>query len=1287
MEASNDEAGVEKLRAEKACMMAKLQEQLNIELKLKAGAETMLQVSESGTKGATISRDQVEAQLAQTKSKIASIQRQIDMYKNVPDLPGTRVGGHDADGSMGRKQRSGDRRGRGDGPGLESRKSENNLLRGVTPQMVADVLARLSSGTEHPSARMEAMNTLLKISRGVESLDVFATPIYIVKSLRTCLVHQSKDMRASAFRVLRHISSNLKMLQAIVDAHLDVFVMRSLTRDQRYDVEREQSLKLIRAFVDVSGGAKLLPQSLVRMLVALSEQVDDKFRAICVETLCELAIRNMELLTLAGGTKVIFNALLDGPRELTTSLVRTVLYILDSHETRSYMRPAVELEMIISQFTDAYSRGPANEEKLVSCAKVVTLLFKSWTGLIYLCSDDKRAIRSIVESLRLPFDENRKILLEMLFDILQIDVPKWYPDFVSARSRFGHFYPMHEDLLHENVNVMPLYVDRKSLVDHYLSFVLMIFIQTGLLEVLVELLHHENKYITTRVTILVGEILELCNRLLPTATGTRIQSLPILFSIASNFQDESLRHQGTLALTYIDNLHKSKERILPQSMDDAGSNRNWQTRRSQNAIRHGRSRQVENVKIKMGMQIDDVHFRNMLTELEKVLGSKEYAKWSWDVIMEFIQGPMLNAKRLDEALKTTKVVKRLVSFYRPTNHQFSDIKKSKGSAKYIRIGCELIKTLLATPEGVRYLAENRLLPEIRECLGQLDPMHGASQTEPIFSKERMEKTLTGEYFTLLGVFTQSYEGVRLLERFRVFSLYYRLTELRSRDDLVKAVILSMDYSRDNHTRVLLSKVLTSGYKSVRLIATGHMLNILQSGTEDFSEWGTQLLVTQLYDPSMEVCEKAVAVLDLACNDRQNLEAVVNMRPSLDHLGEAGNPLLLRFLSSSVGFQYLQQLNYVEPEMDYWFEFGNNHYVIRLELALARALAPKPKQNTTGTLDTSIDNVSQDTLDAENEEMDGRAPPHFYGELARTAEGCSLLRRKGHFKIFGDIIRQKGEYPSNKHEVLQLKGVLWTVGNIGAQKTGLPFLLEEDIIRHIVDIAKNSPIITLKGTCYYVIGLIAKTPAGVELLEDLGWETVAQSHGVLEGLCIPKDESLFLHISNWQYKGSWPEYTVKSKFNLEDFDATEQEILKCIGNMSNHILANAASKTLSKIRHENSNCFQRITLYLEVLRMLSVYHYRLTARRFIHDLFDRVSFNNAAFEKLDAMGQIEAIEPRPGQNSDARLAYASNSDMASDCDRDESESANAGPNASIANKNLSGKPERVILKPQTVQKGF
>lgn len=70
---------------------------------------------------------------------------------------------------------------------------------------------------------------------------------------------------------------------------------------------------------------------------------------------------------------------------------------------------------------------------------------------------------------------------------------------------------------------------------------------------------------------------------------------------------------------------------------------------------------------------------------------------------------------------------------------------------------------------------------------------------------------------------------------------------------------------------------------------------------------------------MEVCQMAVRVLEETCNHKENIESLVMLRPSLDHLGEVGNPLLLRFLSTSIGFKYLSEFDYVEREMDEWFQ--------------------------------------------------------------------------------------------------------------------------------------------------------------------------------------------------------------------------------------------------------------------------------------------------------------------------------------------------------------------------------
>lgn len=121
-----------------------------------------------------------------------------------------------------------------------------------------------------------------------------------------------------------------------------------------------------------------------------------------------------------------------------------------------------------------------------------------------------------------------------------------------------------------------------------------------------------------------------------------------------------------------------------------------------------------------------------------------------------------------------------------------------------------------------------------------------------------------------------------------------MCELRSRDDIIKLIIECFDYSIDAHQRIVLSKALTSSYMETRLFATHHLGRLLHDAP-DLTDWALQLLITQLYDPAMDVCEIAVMYLEEACHDPANLEKVVYLRPTLEHLGDIGANLYLRWV--------------------------------------------------------------------------------------------------------------------------------------------------------------------------------------------------------------------------------------------------------------------------------------------------------------------------------------------------------------------------------------------------------
>lgn len=72
------------------------------------------------------------------------------------------------------------------------------------------------------------------------------------------------------------------------DRQADPDSRRSLVKEGKASVEREQALKFIRAFLDVKDGVKEIATAVVRTIVAVAEHGEDRLRSICIETLAEI---------------------------------------------------------------------------------------------------------------------------------------------------------------------------------------------------------------------------------------------------------------------------------------------------------------------------------------------------------------------------------------------------------------------------------------------------------------------------------------------------------------------------------------------------------------------------------------------------------------------------------------------------------------------------------------------------------------------------------------------------------------------------------------------------------------------------------------------------------------------------------------------------------------------------------------------------------------------------------------------------------------------------------------
>ncbi|WVW80639.1 hypothetical protein I302_102625 [Kwoniella bestiolae CBS 10118] len=1026
--------------------------------------------------------------------------------------------------------------------------------------------------------------------------------------------------RAAGYRLLRYSLTRQSWGKMIANG-MEWLIIRTFTRDAKAVHEREQALRLLRAVIVLpplppsrpassplasrsrtrshsrNGHAhayaqfegpiqKLLEDrvpltdGLVRAIVSAAENPDDAMRTVCMETLVEIGILDIRCLIQSNAFRTVLLAFKDGPSELGPAITGLLLYLVNQPSTRELLLPGGDLEAVLVGLTEAYGKIPTRQqprhlENLQNTVRNIGMLLSSWSGLLYMCMDDYRAIKSLISSLHVPNTDMRNALMDLLFVSLRIKSPTWTNAFLDGK-RLTVYTRTQEATTQQLVDDGIEEEDAQglTLVDHFVALLLTVFLGAGLLEALIAVIEEDNGPLNRKATLLLGEILQMANRVLPLKFAAQLQSLPQLFSEATDFKNPGERMAALSALSSIDSLNRNASKAGKKAARDKNSSLSAQ----QDPLERGQ-RQVQSVKLRLGLQVEDKQFQQMIVDSGLLL-HRDHTKWNYEIIVDLIEGPLLNPKRLDEAIKATKFVRRLFSFFHPYNYRFGDIKRTRPNHKWVKLGCSLISTMLSSAEGIKYITEDKLLKQMLDCFNELDQYIGQPTAQPIFARDRLENTLTYGYFEMIGTLSRHHEGMKLLEKFKFFTCFYHLSEQRSRDDIIRIIIECFDYTLDAHPRIVLSKALTSSYMETRLFATHHLGGLIQE-QPNLLDWGLQLMITQLYDTSMEVCDVAVMYLEEACTDPNNLEKVVQLRPTLEHLGDVGHPLFMRFVSTSVGFRYLHQAQYIDRELESWLVERNLLYVIEAETFVSKTIRP-----------WSTDTVEDYWI------YDGPAPTHFLGELTKTPEGCQLIKEKGIVAEFAEIVRLHGMEAVDQGVLTNLKSVLWALGNIGSTEGGLPFLEDEEIIEDIVEIAEQSPILTIRGTCFFVIGLISTSRMGAEILEEFGWISTRTPLGHTTGLCLPNDISRFVNINTWERSSSEPTYPPLPKLS-----GLEAEIMTSIANLSNYVLAAGAMNNLKKIRTRHPRYFSSIILFHRALRSVSTNHYQAPVRRFILDLFE------------------------------------------------------------------------------------
>ncbi|XP_061624634.1 rapamycin-insensitive companion of mTOR-like isoform X3 [Phyllopteryx taeniolatus] len=917
----------------------------------------------------------------------------------------------------------------------------------------------------------------------------------IIVCLRLALLNEAKEVRAAGLRALRYLIRDTIVLQKVLQLQVDYLIARCIDIQQSNEGERTQALRLVRKIITVN--AMLFPTSVANSIIAVGTdglQERDRMVRAAIAIVCELALKNPEVVAKRGGLSTILKSVIDCQlSRINEALITTILHLLNHPRTRQYVRIDVELEQILAPFTDFHYRHNADmaegqlkedkEARFLSSRMAIVAAFRSWSGIINLCKVGNSGIQSLIGLLCIPNMQVRKGLLEVLYEIFRLPVPIMTQDFTEALlsvdpARFQDTWRLSDGFVAAEAKVILPHRarSRPDLMDNYLAFVLSAFITSGLLEGLVEVVTSNDDQLAVRATIILGELLHMANTILPHTHSHHLHCLPTLINMAASFDiPQEKRLRASAAVNNLKRFHERKKKgFKPHSLYLDHIIRKSVSSHSRRES-HSRVQRdiyvIKDTEEALMMNLKDSH----------ILNHKQNLEWNWLLIGTILKWPNVNLRNnKDEQMH--KFVRRLLYFYKPSSKLYAGLALDHVKARQLTVvGCQFVEFLMDSDEdGQGYLEDL-----VRDMVSWLSSSAGL-KPERCLQSNGLLTTLSQHYFLFLGTLSAHPQGVKLLEKCGLFQCLLNLCSVKNQDAVLKLAVATLDYSRDGLARVILSKILTAATDTCRLYATKHLRVLLRAGVEFFSSWGMELLVTQLHDHSKAVSMEALDILDEACEDKANLHALIQLKPALSHLGDKGLLLLLRFLSIPKGFSYLNERGYVSKQLDKWQKEYNLKYVDLIEEQLNEAL-------TTYRKPVDGDNYvrrSNQRLQRPNVYL----PVHLYGQLVHDKTGCHLLETQSIVPDLSYTVRSP--MLDTWEGIKQLKAALWALGNIGSSNWGLNLLHEENVIPDILTLAQHCEVLSVRGTCVYVLGVISKTRQGCEMLKQYGWDAVRHSRRTL-----------------------------------------------------------------------------------------------------------------------------------------------------------------------------------------------
>lgn len=1105
------------------------------------------------------------------------------------------------------------------------------------------------------------------------------------------------QLRSAAYRILRHTLAGRDTVAQLVQQKLLVNITVSLST-QTPLVEKEEALKLIRAIISIPDCASLLSVGVIKALVVLIEHESDEsspasadprlkssyvgpsvspssfFCKMCIETLCELLLLYPELVFQAGGMRLLINLIVSAPSEIASVCVLTFLTLIDHPDARFLLRGGTDLDSLFSMFglfEDNDSVATSHEtaklhKRAMDMAFLLSVLLKSWTGLLYFCHDSFSGFKLLLMHLKKKNTKLRTIILDLLMDVLRLETLPWLETsrLGSIMKRFSTFMSTsHSGGTH--IAFKYLDIDPRSreanIVAHHQGLLLKVMLNCNASELLLEIINSEkDEECCAKATTLLTHIFEMS-----------VEYLPSQF-----YQDYLLgRSSESISLESIVKIKSAMYAHIPKLALEKKLRIKGSVREMTQAYKYN---------------LSDAALKVLISNV-KSLHLKEFTEWDWTSLSQLFQGPMRNPRRFAEIQeKYPKLLKTFFSFLRPFKYRFGQVpivpsEKFSGLKNpkiVILVASQLFESLLSFDEGAQFLTANKFMPQLAEILAQVDPASGITSHDPILSERRLKSTLSIGYVKIIGVLSGSARGIRIMEQWQLLQLINDIVENSAIDEsnnhLIFNLLNNLNYDLESPLRLVLLKALSLSNLRVKLFVLTQVLPALmwKPETETFV---VDLLVGLLYDENDDVVLQTITLLFEFFNHKDNyikLDTFVEAQPCVNTLGRSahGSQLLLSFCKTSKGFKYLHTNGYIDLKFkESVRQLRTFEYLDNVESTLRHLFYPY--------------------LDVGEPKCELR---HFFYYLLSTEEGMSYF--KHHQQLLDNILQKirhlvvktgiiEGEtamkpmkspvvssmtlfseftigseegreytdtfedesHPLKRTEkdeasmdvkresladdrdylLKQLKQNMWILGEIASAEHGFQlldpsysiFISDKHIAEVIVSIFRTASHWQFRGLAFYILGMMAATEEGVEILDELNWVSVWSSATGSAGpvsLAYPLSlhENVFTEdkraaardgVLGFEHLGRYLR-DVDEDMVVEGPSETAEKVLNLINYLSSILgrVERKAKEELRRIKDENPMLFCNASFFLKVVNLLERGCFKYRHRVYIFGLFDCLS---------------------------------------------------------------------------------